>query len=187
MRPQFPSGSLVSVDIFEQPRDLAIDDLGEVILLRLNGEWVIHRCVLYKGKLFSKGDWSPQFDKPSQVWGRLVTPPSPRPLADPIPADGTVGSTGLGTDPVTTDVHVRGYPREINSLFSGSQIAKISTLFMGWSSLGSFIRRCLLVSGCRYGKPLHRGHPRYVTHPVHLEPFNKGAWGDRLSDNSPVL
>jgi len=63
---------LLAFKILPSPRDLAPADFGRILLLRIDGEWVTHRCVQWKGQYRTKGDWSEQLDEKTLVWGHLL-------------------------------------------------------------------------------------------------------------------
>ena len=73
MKPSLRNNDQLGVELFEEPQALQKFNQGETILLRFNGEWIVHRVVCSREGKKTKGDWSICFDEKSKVWGRVAT------------------------------------------------------------------------------------------------------------------
>lgn len=72
MYPALKNQDILTVDFFKKPRSIESFFEGEVLLLRQDRGWVIHRVVKLNNKLVAKGDWSLNIDDLGSAWGRVV-------------------------------------------------------------------------------------------------------------------
>ena len=72
MYPCIRHGDQLAIDLFEEPQ--AISDLraGQVVLIKQNQEWAVHRIVNRGEQKVTKGDWSLKEDMEKEAWG-IVT------------------------------------------------------------------------------------------------------------------
>jgi len=72
MYPAIKDQDILKIDYFEEPKNLTEFKEGEVLLLRPEGDWIIHRVVKNEEKLLTKGDWSRCPDPEGSIWGKVV-------------------------------------------------------------------------------------------------------------------
>lgn len=71
MFPLISDGDQIEIEYFQAPKELKTQRPGQIVLVRPDTEWVLHRVVQCEKGLGTKGDWSMGLDADSLVWGQL--------------------------------------------------------------------------------------------------------------------
>ena len=71
MFPLIREGAKLDVHFYPQPKPLEDIEVGQVVLIKDQSEWMVHRVVQHDGRKVTKGDWTLPFDKEQWVWGEV--------------------------------------------------------------------------------------------------------------------
>ena len=71
MYPSLKPKDQLQIDFFQQPKSCADISVGQVVLTREQGQWVVHRVVQWESEKRIKGDWAMSIDQSTQVWGTI--------------------------------------------------------------------------------------------------------------------
>lgn len=72
MYPAICQGDKITIEMFNQPIHLSRLKVGQVVLLKNQDEWVVHRVVRKHEQKVSKGDWALLPDEIDMAWGYVT-------------------------------------------------------------------------------------------------------------------
>ncbi len=72
MYPYLKNGDTINIEIFNNPKLIETSKQGDLVLVRVCGEWILHRVVKVGRDNKTKGDWSSCYDDIDCFWGTVI-------------------------------------------------------------------------------------------------------------------